>query len=799
MMLRRLSVGIALVALCVSPPGGAASALAQTQTGAITASITDTTGGALVGATCTLGGSGAASSMVTVADADGRCTFSQLAIGRYRLDVTLSGFTDVSVDVDVVSATAPRTMSVTLAPATLSETVLVSAMRVPTPVTALPHTVTIVDQSALEQRTGVSDDLASVLEANVPGFGPSLKKLTGRGESLRGRNPLYTINGVPQHTPLRDGERDGHTIDLDFVERIEVVHGSNAIQGIGATGGVVNLVTKSPRSDGSWTHDVKLSLGNADSFEADGWTSKFSYLLGKRVGRVEWLAGAALHQRGLFYDAGGRAIGLYPTQGDIMDSTARGFYGKVGVDLTATRRLEVAVNDFRLSRNGDFVPVPGNRATGLLTTSVPGDPRPAVGDPAVNDTTTLSLDYRDRSVWGGELTLQAYGQHYEALFEGGSFTTFALTVGGAAYLDQSAITSAKGGLKATWTTSNTLAGFTPMLGVDVSSDRSEQRLARTNRTWVPETTLQEFAPFVQLQRTVTTRLLLNAGVRLSAAALRVNDFTTLPSARSTFVTGGSPTFTEVLPNLGAVVFATPALSFYSSFSEGFTMPDVGRVLRAVSTPGQDVESLVDVEPVVTGNIEVGADYRRAGAQLHASYYRSHSDRGSLLERTADSQVFAVRREQTTIDGVDLTATVPVTASWTAGGTLSWLRGRFDSNGDGEIDTDLDGLNLAPGRINLFVEGQPAGWLTTRLQVSKLRDRRVRGFAPPPRGVAFDGYTLADLALGFPLDIGTIRVGIENLLDRQYLLYFSQVDTSGANDTLFAGQGRSFVLSFEHRF
>ena len=29
----------------------------------------------------------------------------------------------------------------------------------------------------------------------MPGFGPSLKKLTGRGESLRGRNPLYTING----------------------------------------------------------------------------------------------------------------------------------------------------------------------------------------------------------------------------------------------------------------------------------------------------------------------------------------------------------------------------------------------------------------------------------------------------------------------------------------------------------------------------------------------------------------------------------------------------------------------------
>ena len=779
--------------LAVAAP---ALAAAQSGTGALTAAVTDATGGALVGAICELS-AGRDAPRVAVVEPDGRCRFSGLAPGTYRLRVSLAGFEPRSVTTAIDAGL--RETALTLAPAGLSDTVIVSATRVPTPVSALPNTVTILDAAVIEQRTAVSDDLASLLETNVPGFGPSLKKLTGRGESLRGRNPLYTINGVPQHTPLRDGERDGHTIDLDFVERIEVIHGSNAIQGIGATGGVVNLVTKAPRSDGSWTHDVKLSTGNADGFDADGWSSKFSYLLGKRMGPVDWVVGVAAHKRGLFFDAGGRAIGLYPTQGDIMDSTSRDLYAKVGIDASDTRRLEIAVNDFTLERDGDFVPVPGNRATGRLTTSVPGDPRPAVGDPARNDTTTVSIDYRDGQLFGGELALQAYAQEYEALFEGGAFTTFALTVGGPAFLDQSAITSDKLGAKATWSVKDGIAGFTPMVGLDVSTDRSAQRLARTNRVWVPEMTLREIAPFVQLQRAVTRRLLLSGGLRIAAAELRVNDFTTLPSARSTFVRGGSPTFTQVLPNIGAVFYPTQALSLYASFAEGFTMPDVGRVLRGVSTPGASVDTLVDVEPVVTGNIEVGADVRVRGARLHAAYYRSNADRGSLLERTADSQVFAVRRERTAIDGIDLTASVPVTPAWTIGGTYSWLRGRFDTDGDGRVDTDLDGLNIAPGRVNLHLDGQPARWMTARLQVSVLRPREVEGLKPPANGREFGGYTLADLSLGFPTEHGTFRIGVENLLDKQYLLYFSQVDTGAANDTLFAGPGRSLVFGFERRF
>jgi len=766
--------------------------------GVVRGTVTDQSGGVVVGADVRLEGvRPGGARLKTQTDPTGRYLFDAVAAGSYLLVVRHRGLAPYTAVIDVAAEGVTRG-DVQLAPAGVSEDVVVTATRLDTPVSSIPNTVTIVTQQAIEGRTAISDDLASLLEANVPGFAPSLKKMTGRGESFRGRNPLYAVNGVPQHTPLRDGERDGHTIDLDFIDRIEVIHGANAIQGIGATGGVINMVTKSPRRDGRLTQDVKLSFGNAAGLDDRGWSSKLSYLAGKRIGRVDFVAGVALQKRGLFFDAEGEPVGLYPTQGDIMDSTSRGLYGKVGVDFTRARRLEVSINDFRLSRDGDFVSVPGDRAVGRLTTSVEGDPRPSVGDPALNDVTTVSADYRDRNFFGGDATIQVYAQDYRARFEGGAFTTFALTVGGPAFLDQSAITTDKLGAKLTYAMPNiSLAGVTPVVGLDLSQDESAQVLTRTDRVWVPETIFREAAPFVQLQRVLFDRVLVSGGARIEFAQLRVNDFTTLPSSGSTFVSGGSPSFTEVLPNVGIVVPIDSRLSVYSSFSEGFTMPDVGRVLRAVSTPGLDVDTLVDIEPVVAGSLEFGADYKLSGARFHAAYYRSVSERGSLLERDAEN-IFHVRRQPTTIDGVDLVAEGQLSERWTAGVNYSWIRGRFDSNGDGVRDSGLDGLNIAPNRINVFVQGSGFGPLSGRLQVSTLLDRKFSGLAAPI-GRDFSGYATADLSLGFSIRGGVIRLGLENLLDRQYVVYFSQVDPAGANDTFFAGPGRSFTLSLERRF
>ena len=127
--------------------------------------------------------------------------------------------------------------------ATGEETIVVTAARTILPPSALPLTIDIIDKDALDQQIAISGSVTDAVATLSPSFSPTRQKLSGAGETLRGRSPLYAINGIPQSTPLRDGSRDGFTIDGFFVDRVELIFGSNALQGIGGTGGIVNQVT----------------------------------------------------------------------------------------------------------------------------------------------------------------------------------------------------------------------------------------------------------------------------------------------------------------------------------------------------------------------------------------------------------------------------------------------------------------------------------------------------------------------------------------------------------------------------
>jgi iron complex outermembrane receptor protein len=97
------------------------------------------------------------------------------------------------------------------------EELIVSAACTEQSALAIAGTVSIIDRETIRKTTAISDDLASVLSRTIPGFAPSSQKLAGRGETLRGRNPLYLIDGVPQHNALRanwSSERVAAPLDL---------------------------------------------------------------------------------------------------------------------------------------------------------------------------------------------------------------------------------------------------------------------------------------------------------------------------------------------------------------------------------------------------------------------------------------------------------------------------------------------------------------------------------------------------------------------------------------------------------
>jgi iron complex outermembrane receptor protein len=289
------------------------------------------------------------------------------------------------------------------------------------------------------------------------------------------------------------------------------------------------------------------------------------------------------------------------------------------------------------------------------------------------------------------------------------------------------------------------------------------------------------------------RVHLSGGVRQENAKLEVDSFQTLWFYGPQTVDGGEPDFTETLYNVGATLEAVEGLTLYASYAQGFTMADVGRVLRAVTTPNEDVDDYLDISPVVSDNVEVGLEFARGPVQASAAWYRSTSDQGSLL--TLIGGVFEVQRQRTEIEGVELTGRWDVNETFAVGGAYAHLDGRSDSNGDGSVDSDLDGANIAPDRLLLYVEAR-RGTVSGRLQGQKFFDRSFDG---QPAANSFEGYELVDLVVSWDAPVATFNLGVQNVLDEQYITYFSDTQAPTDNARYFAGRGRSVTLSVSKAF
>ncbi|HEY0662117.1 MAG TPA: TonB-dependent receptor [Lysobacter sp.] len=676
-------------------------------------------------------------------------------------------------------------------------TVSASTSRLPYSEAALPNTITVIDQAQLQQQLALTQDISQVLSNLIPAFSPSRQKLSSFGESLRGRQPLYMIDGVPQSTPLRDGSRDAHTIDPAMVERIEVIHGANALQGLGASGGIINIITKrAPKTDGQF-HDVSLGASSAMPSEDDGASYRASYLFGTKRGAFDFVGGASYASEGLYYDAEGHAIAVNNVQGDLMDSRSHNLFAKAGWTLDEERRVQLSVNRYDLQDNGDYVSVPGNVAARIPATSIRGEPR---GEAARNRSTSATLDYTDKSLASGYFQAQLYWADFEALYGGSEWRNFFFTdpdpANPSIWFDQSQNVSKKSGAKFTWSRGE-IADLPLRLtfGLDLQRDQTYQELIVSGFNWVPETTYTSLSPFVQAEWQIGDDVTLTGGLRHERGELEVDDFTTLPFYNGgQLVEGGTPETSETLPNIGAVWEVTDAFKLYASYAEGYTVADIGRVLRAINRPGQSVDRLVDLSPVIADNREVGFDYDDGRWLAHVAAYWSDSDLGSLLIYDAASDTYNVSRQPTEIRGVEANVAFRFNDGGRVGLGYAAAEGRYDRDNDGHFETDLEGVNISPDRITAFWEQSWTPSLATRLQASHSDDREFeRSGATVAR---FDGYTTFDLQTRIALPIGALSLGIENLFDQQYITYYSQTT---ASDDYFAGRGRVFSASWSHRF
>ncbi|MGQ9426381.1 TonB-dependent receptor [Gilvimarinus sp. F26214L] len=672
----------------------------------------------------------------------------------------------------------------------ITEEIVVTASRSERPLSTIPNTVTLIDAKDLEQQLSINHDLSTVLGNLVPSFSPSRQKLTNAGESLRGRSPLYLVDGVPQSNPLRDGSRDGHTIDPLMLERVEVIHGANAIHGLGASGGIINLITRKPAAGFRQSVRAESFTQEEDLGESLGYGLNYNLSAGGE--RADVMASVGYRSSGIHYDGNGEPIGFDNAQGDTMDSDMVNVFVKGGYQWD-DQRLELTVNHFDLTGSTDWVAVEGDKAAGIPTTAIEGR---IPGDEPRNEVTMFSANYSNEEVLDQRLRLQIFHQDFAATYGGGEYATFQDPAYGPDLFDQSQNNSEKRGLKLTLVKDD-IAGLPLNLvyGVDYLRDTTYQELVQTGRNWVPATEYENIAPYLQAEFSGLAGLTVTAGVRHEDSKLNVDDFVTLASYGSQYVTGGDPDFAETLYNAGLTFQATEHWRVFANYSEGFSMPDVGRVLRGIDVPNQSVESFLALDPIITENSELGAEFNAHRVSAQLSYFTSDSDFGQRLEADADG-FYSVQRERTAIDGIEFRFNWLATQADTLGLRYAATEGEYDSDDNGRVDSDLDGANVAPDRLNLSWE---RGWsesINSRLQLNHLLDRRFKDAAGNTTA-RFDGYTTVDLNLEVLALGGAFNLSVQNLGDRNYFTYYAQ--TMGNDSRNFAGMGRSFSLSYHREF
>ncbi|MCI1143646.1 TonB-dependent receptor plug domain-containing protein [Sphingomonas sp. WKB10] len=152
--------------------------------------------------------------------------------------------------------------------------IVVTAQRSRSDIVASGHQVTTIDQSQIELARSASDTLATILAKTVPGLADSSRTITDFGQTLRGRGALILVDGVPYNTN-RDSARGLIGLEPSDIAQVQVLRGSSAMYGSGATGGIISINTR-PAGGPLRAETVLAGTGSLSNLTTDSLGAGYS-------------------------------------------------------------------------------------------------------------------------------------------------------------------------------------------------------------------------------------------------------------------------------------------------------------------------------------------------------------------------------------------------------------------------------------------------------------------------------------------------------------------------------------------
>lgn len=652
----------------------------------------------------------------------------------------------------------------------------------------IPGAITVVGKEEVAHTLAITEDATAVLARSVPGYAEASQAMSNTGENLRGRIALRLFDGVPQGSPLREGTRNATFTDMGVIGRIEVINGPSASEGIGAAGGIINYISRAPTKRGD---EFQLVTRYTSQFEPDsaGWKVGFNYA--HKEDKWDLIASISHVDRGMTYDANGRAIGLN-TSGSVADSRANNIFLKGGWNLSDSERVQASFASFKITGKGNYILVDGDRATGVTNTSIRG--RPLDGKTEINDFQQAQVSYDNGNVFGGQLSLNLYtadqAMRYPA--EDGADRQDPLIKPLGTLVDQSEVRAKKQGLRSAWSKQDLggLKGLELRTGIDLVRDEVDQRLALTDRLWVPPMIYKSVAPYAQLSYE-TGPLTLSGGLRREDGELHVDSYTTTYFRNRVAVQGGTLSYTATLPNVGAVLKLPAGWSTFVSYGKGFTLPNVGIPLRNINYPGQSVAGILDLQAVIVKNKEIGASWKGKMGSFSTSYYDTKSDLGQSLSIDPVTNDFLLNRLPVRIKGLEMQGELNISREWRATALYSRTLGKTVFTAGGPLDRQMGVLDVNPDKIGASATWKAMPALDMTLGVTHLRSRDLNVGRSSEEHTK--GYALFDFSANYDMGrYGKLTLGVENLADKFYILSWSQLP---GFRNYWAGRGR--VVSVSH--
>ncbi|WP_062034751.1 TonB-dependent receptor [Acinetobacter sp. BMW17] len=686
-------------------------------------------------------------------------------------------------------------------------TIVVTATRTPKSISEIAGTVQTISADQIAQQAGPGRKVADVLAQLVPSLAPSSGTSSNYGQTMRGRNVLVMIDGVSQ-TGSRDVARQLNSISPNMIDHIEVVSGATSIYGSGATGGIINIITKRADKSELVSFQTKLGVTSADNFRGDSLAYQVGQTASFANDKVDGFFGLDYTNRGSQFDGNGDRISLSPWQGSTMDTDTIDMNGRLNFNLTDNQSLSFGAQYYKDEQDTEY----GPDYSYLLTKTVPSlkaikgwslDNQPFTERYAFN------TQYQNQDFLGQVLNVEAYYRNEKSRFVPYGYSADGVNVkqsqsnvdyAGIRSTLQSDLVVADRDLKLTygldydWEKDHQWADYyTPSNNGLVYTPTGEKQGSG------PDTEIQNIGTFIQGDYTVTDQLNIQAGVRYQYVQADTDSYLTARKPY-TLMAADSTDSDKFLFNLGTVYKLTDTQQVYANFSQGYSYPDVQRVLRDVAAYTLTTSGIA---PITVNSYELGWRLNQdTGLNLGLTGFYNTSDK--VVQFNSDRSVNVVDTDQR-VYGAEATVSYPFMENYKVGGTLGYTRGQYKDGANNWHE--LNAFAVSPMKGTLFAEWNNEDGYGVRAQMLAIKgtdkaykddlELKAAGLSDSNSAAEIKGYTTMDVLAYFPVAKGRMDFGVYNLWGNQYKTVFAQqAAVTNANSLLaIPAEGRTFALSY----